>query len=153
MIAPRAFFFGCWNDSGHFLFHPGGVSVRGAEERAIARDMMGAHLDGNYAPRRACRGGATCWSGQGESIDARRRIEYASEELPQGQFLRHQREGFTLIAWWDRTQGDTRPGCNSTFLLEGDHTSAAMLAGLAQFFPHILQNLTTAGVELREVVP
>lgn len=152
--APRPYFFGCWNSLGHFLHAPGGRSDYAAD-REINRAAL-PHLDANYAPRQGVRGavrGRLCWTGEGAEIADRRRIEDHSVESPQGEYLRHRRGGFTLIAWWDRCQGDTRPGCNSTFLLEGDHDEAAMLAALAEHFPHVLANLQRAGVVLRPAVP
>jgi hypothetical protein len=77
-----------------------------------------------------------------------------SGECPQGQFLLHHGvHGYTLIQWWDRCQGDTRGACNSSILLEGDHTSEEMLAALREHFPHVLANLERAGVALVEVTP
>jgi hypothetical protein len=88
----------------------------------------------------------------GSTAEERQLIGYDSGELPQGQFLRHDLDtGFTAIQWWDRCQGDDRGACNSTILLEGKHASAEMLAALADHFPHVLENLRKAGVELVEV--
>lgn len=110
-----------------------------------------AHIDGALAPRKN-RDGQLCWRGQGETIDKRNRIEYRSEEYPQGQFLLHHLEtGFTAIQWWDRCQGDNRGACNSTILLEGQHTSEEMIEALREHFPGVLDNLTRAAVKLVEV--
>ena len=88
----------------------------------------------------------------GKTHEERRAIEYGSEEFPQGEFLLHKLDsGFTAIQWWDRAQGDKRGGCNSTILLEGNHDSAAMLNALKDNFPHVLDNLTKAGITLREI--
>jgi hypothetical protein len=78
-------------------------------------------------------------------------LKVQSEEYQQGQFLRHELLGFTALQWFDRCQGDIRGACNSTILLEGVHTSEEMLAALAEHFPHVLENLKRAGVELVEV--
>lgn len=154
----RCFYFGCWNEAGHFMHGPGSsadkerVSYYGGDRRV--------HLDGTLAPRRLREGtrGAKLfavrpiWTGTGATREERQRIEYDSEEYPQGEFLRHTLDtGFTAIQWWDRTQGDQCGACNSTVLLEGNHDAAAMLAALAAHFPHVLANLTKAGVTLREV--
>lgn len=154
----RAFFFGCWNEPGHFMFAPGngsrGVSAHDFDN-AFHRDG-GPHLDGNYAPRAGSRGavqGRLCYAGEGATREDRQRITYDSDERPQGEYLLHQRGGFTLIAWWDRVQGDKRGACNSTFLLEGDHDETVMLSALARHFPHVLANLAHAGVELRNARP
>lgn len=147
---PRAFFFGCWNETGHFMWRPG-KRWAGDFDRAFHGDYERPHLDGSYAPRTRLSDGAIVWDALGHGKD-RWRLLNRSEERPQGEFLLHRRDGFTLIAWWDRTQGDTRGACNSTFLLEGDHGVAGMLAGLAERFPHVLENLARAGVELRWAV-
>ncbi len=57
----------------------------------------------------------------------------------------------TMLAWWDRAQGDTRPNCSTALIAEGEHDASAMLAELAARFPTVLDNLRRAGVELREV--
>lgn len=147
----KCFYFGCWKEAGHYLFAPGG------------RWVAGLHLSGVdalFAPRKR-RDGSLCWLHMATDERERRMIEYRSEEYPQGQFLRHelglagsewcQRDGFTVIQWWDRTQGDHRPNSNSTILLESVHTSEEMLAALAEHFPHVLANLTAAGIVLVEV--
>lgn len=76
---------------------------------------------------------------------------YNASECPQGQFLRHTFHGYTLLQWWDRCQGDKRGACNSTVLLEGEHSTEEMLAALKEHFPHVLANLEKAGVQLVEV--
>lgn len=150
----KAYFFGCWNDSGHYLFAPNKVSVFGVEGTRIEYGSAQIHLDSNWAPRRNRYDGTLCWQAQGVTHEERQKIHYRSDECPQGQFLRHERDGYTLISWWDRTQGDTRGNCNSTFLLEGTlHDSATMLVELERLFPHIVANLKRAGVELVEVTP
>ncbi len=86
------------------------------------------------------------------AAEQRQRITYDSTEFPQGQFLLHYLDtGYTAIQWWDRCQGDTRGACNSTVLLEGRHTAHEMLAALVKHLPHVLDNLTKAGIALVEV--
>lgn len=151
MAGMRAFYFGCWNEPGHYLFKPGGRPVPYGEGQAVEM-VDGVHLDANYAPRTHNRGGHLCWAGQAAAVQDRNRLAYLSEEYPQGRFLRHERGGFTLIQWWDRAQGDTRGACNSTILLEGSHDTATMLAVLREHFPHIVENLVRKGIELIEIV-
>lgn len=146
----RCFFFGCWNEAGHYLWAP----RAGNGPRDLEYYGNRVHLDGTLAPRRDRRTGELCWSGNGITVDERRRIEFSSDEYPQGQFLRHElSNGFTAIQWWDRCQGDRRGACNSTILLEGKRTSDEMLAALKEHFPHVLANLEKAGVQLEEVFP
>lgn len=147
-------FFGYQPHGGHVLQVPGGGSAW--REVGEAPNYYGGaeriHLDGTLAPKKYRRTGALCWEGQGRTRETRQRLHYDSDEYPQGQFLRHVLDnGYTAIAWWDRTQGDGRGACNSTVLLKGEHTTVEMLAALAQHFPHVLENLKRAGVELVEV--
>jgi hypothetical protein len=161
-MTDRCLYFGCWNEPGHFLYLPGGGSAR--EHRLESYGKGEVHLDGTLAPRRIRRGtsaicratgltwGDICWEGMGRTREDRQRIHYDADECPQGEFLLHQLDtGFTAIQWWDRTQGDGRGACNGTLLLEGRRTSAELLAALAAHFPHVLANLTKAGVSLVEV--
>lgn len=152
MSAPKVFFFGCWNEPGHYLHEPGGrVSWKLSDAIASAGD--GRHIDGTLAPR-INSAGQVFFAAQAAGDDNFRRFIYAGKESPQGHFLRHRLpNGYTAIQWWDRCQGDKRGACNSTVLLEGDHTTEEMLAALAQHFPHVLENLQRNGVELIEVKP
>jgi hypothetical protein len=162
----KCFYFGCWNRAGHYLFLPGGGGAHSDSDGGIVnygppdpaeKYYPRAHLDGTLAPRKGKRGThlhgvALCWQGQGETVERRSRIGYDSEEYPQGQFLVHQLDnGYTAMQWWDRCQGDTRGACNSTVLLEGKHETAEMLAALACHFPHVVENLSRAGISLVEV--
>lgn len=152
---PRlAYFFGVLVGIGHHMYGFGREPVY-AFDRKFHADG-GPHLDGNYAPRQGTRHdvrGRLVWSGQGATTEERRRISSDSEERPQGEYLLHRRGGFTLMAWWDRCQGDERGGCNSVFLLEGEHDGAAMRLALERYFPRVLDNLRRAGVALREASP
>lgn len=150
----RAFFHGVLGRSGHFLHTPDGQTLY---NDPLERPDGKAHLDPCYAPRVGLRGKVrgvpVCWAAQGATLEERQRILYDSEEHPQGAFLRHEHAGFSFIAWWDRTQGDTRPNCNSAFLLEGTHSSDDLYLALAIHFPRVAQNLMNARVKLYEVVP
>lgn len=152
----RILFFGCWNQAGHFMFSRGGGQPRhyGGAEYYGGDEQIKIHLDGTLAPRRMkpYYGGEITWQGKGKTREERDHILYNSEELPQGQFIRHVLDnGFTAIQWWDRQQGDSRGACNSTVLFEGEHTTEEMLAALKEHFPHVLANLNRAGIELVEV--
>jgi hypothetical protein len=149
----RCFYFGCWNQAGHFMHGPGSYAEKDA---ASYYGVHSVHLDGTLAPRKVREGTRTArqlvtrlvWQGMGETHEVRRRLQHDSEEYPQGQFLLHRLDsGFTAIQWWDRNQGDTRGACNSTILLEGEHEAPAMLAALAKHYPDVL-NLVRAGIEL-----
>jgi hypothetical protein len=142
--APRCLYFGCWNEAGHYLVGPGRTRSGLANDEAW--DLCS--IDGRFAPR-LTRDGAICF---GLPYNGNSGWELNnSRECPQGQFARHRHGRWSLIQWWDRCQGDTRGACNSTILLEGEHDSAELLAALTTHFPHVLENLRRAGVELVEV--
>lgn len=127
---------GCWLTAGHFLFARHGRNVEGASNHPFKG--LTPSLDTGYAPRRHKRTGAIVYMFQcGGFEDARRDLFYKSDELPQGQFLRHYFKGrdVTLLAWWDRAQGDTRGNCNSVFAVQGDHPTVEMLEWFPKFFP------------------
>lgn len=150
----KAFFFGCWNTAGHYLFVPGGQSAYLAgfqeEDRKLVRVFDG-HVDGGLAPR---------WNGAKESITFEASTIWREdsirvrrlEEMPQGHYLIHHTNGYTYMSWWDRNQGDTRGACNSTFILEGTHDAVKMFDELCVRFPHVVENLRKAEVPLRQVV-
>lgn len=56
-----------------------------------------------------------------------------SNQLPEGQFLHHYLDnGYSAISWWGK-----RPMSNSTILAKGKHSSATLLALLADYFPTV----------------
>lgn len=156
--APRVFYFGCWNQAGHYLFAGGGTKkpAYGPERDAleyynVASTGERRHLDGTLAPRRAEIDGRLVWDGM-YTYDEKHRYSNRSSEYPMGQFLRHVLpNGFTALQWWDRCQGDTRGACNSTILVEGERTTEECLAALREHFPHVVANLEKFGVQLVEV--
>lgn len=142
----KCFYFGCWNEAGHYLHGPGGSSVPFEEREKVERFVVDGkehHIDGALAPRKNREGGL-CWNVQHEDV------RYRSGECPQGQYLVHVLpNGYTAMQWWDRTQGDKRGACNSTILLEGERTEEELLAALREHFPTVVANLEKAGVRLR----
>lgn len=142
----KALFFGCWNEPGHYLVGPGKQRSGLPNDEAWG---LSCALDSMFAPKRK-NGGPVVW---GRSDNARDWDRYNASECPQGQFLRHRYGKWSLLQWWDRCQGDKRGACNSTILLEGEHTTEELLAALAEHFPHVLENLKKHGVELVEVFP
>ena len=145
----RAYYFGCWNEAGHFLHADWGARAWEASRTVeYCNRERTCHLDGSLAPRVDNNTGAIgCYFLAGKTRDARQHYAfYRSEECPQGQFLRHVlTTGFTAIQWWDRNQGDERGACNSTVLVEGEHTTEEMLAAMREHFPHVLENLEAGG--------
>lgn len=153
---PKSWWFGCWLKPGHHL-----VGEDGQWESATDCPLYrcdGA-LDGGYAPRKiryrhalpiAIRDDGLVFSQiGGDDSKLRHDIMYRSDELPQGQALWHgDVRGCTLLSWWDRTQGDTRGNCNSTFIVAGHHHANDMMRMFSERFPRQAQRLKDAGVEL-----
>ncbi len=167
MSGERCFFFGCAERSGRNMFGSKMQPPTTFEERNRASYYGGTEyisVDSTLAPRRVRAGcvevlAATkrqavdlFWIGMGVSPGARYLITTETDECPEGQFLLHHLDnGFTAIAWWDRSQGDEREGGNSVLLLEGKHTAAEMIAALREHFPNAVIHLNDAEVELVEV--
>ena len=159
MSAPICLFLGCWgNEPGHYMFSSTPTTFGFRREKSRYADRLIA-IDGTLAPRRVLEGTRTSrkyrgiiWQGRGTTSAARDLIERDSGEMPDGQFLLHHLDtGYTAIQWWDRTQGDTRPGSNSTILLEGHHTSDEMIAALHEHWAPVAANLKKVGIVLVDV--
>lgn len=154
-MGPIAWWHGCWLAPGHFLFNQGGDYARTGPFADYGNSWS---LDGGYAPRRLLRRGGITIPVHDDGIiftmmggadqDLRHRFANQSEELPQGRFLRHEVSGCTLLAWWDRTQGDTRGACNSVFIVDGRHHVDDMLRMFPERFPKQAKRLSDAGVQL-----
>ncbi len=170
----RVWWHGCWNSAGHYLFEPGGnhgvlqsSTPRPTRYGVCPFPWFGSWLDGGYAPvilagqRFAFESPALRELGERNppvafvcmvaAHEDRQTLMHKSDELQQGKFLRHVVNGCTLLAWWDRTHGDSRGACNSVFIAEGVHDSADMLAWLPLRFPLQAKHLADAGVKLVEV--
>ena len=151
-----AWFFGCWDQPGHYLHGRDGAAP---STKPHALVQMHHRLDGCYAPRKMLSGvlsGQIVFTAQcGGFRDAAQFLETRSGELDQGHYLRHRFEGtdVSLISWWDRTQGDTRHGCNSAFVVVGDHTAEALVDAFPRVYPSRAARLERAGVRLVEVKP
>lgn len=114
--AVRAYYFGCWLHPGHFFFEPG--MKRAPREVARSRHSSdrdqpqivpwGYGVDGQLCPRRG----------------------------RQGEALVHHRDGWTALAFWDRSVDD-RGGSNSVFLFEATLDFPAALAKARETFPEV----------------
>lgn len=155
---PRAWWYGCWLEAGHFLFDRNGCRI-GRTVSSIC-PIVGMHwIDGGLAPRRVPDGidlgimvpqdGVVFSRMRAESYGHSDGIERRSYEADQGEVLLHSIRGCTIAAWWDRTQGDTRPGSNSCFIVEGNCTETEMLDLFPRLFPTQANRLKSAGVVLR----
>ena len=115
-------FFGAWSKPGHYYWAPG---RRWAEcERILPASLQGRKLDGRLAPQK-------------------RFTTYPNSLIEaEGEAAVHHIEGWTVVAWWDRSV-DTRPGSNSALLMRGTHTMTAVLLEAADKFPELLPRFAT----------
>lgn len=58
----------------------------------------------------------------------------------EGMAYLHHVEGWTVVAWWDRSE-DHRGGSNAAFLARGTHTLDAMLALARRAFPREMRRM------------
>jgi hypothetical protein len=119
-------YFGCWGESGHYLFTPDGDTVRRAERLALPVALQPAALDQGYCPRRA---GVR----QGEA-----KVTHVA--------------GRTVLAFWDRSV-DTRPGSHSTFVLSGTLDFDAAVAVARAAFPEVWARYRFAVVPIAREAP
>lgn len=149
--ATKAYYHGCWKETGHYLFGTNGRYVE--HEHMLGKG--GWWFDGGYAPMRTG-SGTLVWLMQETSDDARLRLGYRATECPQGEFLVHHRQcggGYTIMAWWDRT-ADKRGASNSAYIVDVPAASSVdLLTWFPKHFPLQAKRLADAGVQLVEVKP
>lgn len=135
----KAFFFGCYDLMGHYMY--GAKTYNGQPTIETIRwpgnNPWGLEIDGGLCP-----GGKT----------------HAGDYSPQGaiqnegEAMLHHKDGWTALAFWDRT-GDTRPNSNSAFLIEGTHDFAKMMELSKKLFPMIFVRLQMKKIEIVEFKP
>ena len=100
-INTPSWWFGCWFEPGHHLFDRHGHSSSALGKTCPLYNC--SWLDGRLAPRLHRRTGkivSCAQAGLGpEHSAARQRIDYDSEELPQGQYVAYVLYGCSLISW------------------------------------------------------
>ncbi len=106
-VNPRMFYFGPWDQAGHFFWSEhGGRVTREVENSLPWKDW---EIDGKLQPR--------CY-------DKRGHWEHGREV--EGEALLHHKNGWTCLSFWDRSV-DTRGACNSTYFAEGTFTFEEMV--------------------------
>lgn len=65
------------------------------------------------------------------------------EEQPEGRAFMHHIRGWTIVAWWDRSE-DTRGGCSAAFFAEGRRPFARMMALARERFPREMARMEAA---------
>lgn len=113
---PKMYYFGPYNQAGHFFFGPRGSYVSRQETECIP--WKDYEIDGKLQP--GCFEERGHWSVKGPEIE--------------GQALLWTKNGWTAISFWDRSV-DTRGRCNSTFIAEGTFTFEEMVEWSKLVFP------------------
>jgi hypothetical protein len=110
---PKMFYFGPWQQAGHYLVNEWGSGVYG--ERKGNFPWSEGQIDGRLQPHfpdcAKKRGYSYCGCGNG----------------PEGIALIHHKSGWTALSFWDRSV-DPRGACNSNFFAEGTFTFDEMVA-------------------------
>jgi hypothetical protein len=106
----RRFYFGCGSEAGHYYWTPGRHGM--AKTRWLSAADHGlpwGRVDGQLTPR-------------GREV--------------QGEALLHHKDGWTALAFWDRSV-DTRGGCNSVFFFDSRLSFEQALADAREHFPQV----------------
>lgn len=121
---PIVLYFGCRQgvngdrEAGHYFYDDRLRSVR--YDRALAV-IPWDRVDGALAPR------------------------VGRAEKPQGVAALHHKDGWTALAFWDRT-GDTRGNSSSTFFIEGEAPFDVALGIARETFPSLFARFERAGL-------
>lgn len=114
MAIPRMFYFGPWDQTGHYFFAENGYSV---QEERIPGFPFGHY--GNRIPVDGC-------LQPGCRKDADGHWNHRGNPEVQGEAALHHISGWTALSFWDRTV-DTRYACNSTYFAEGTFSFEQMV--------------------------
>lgn len=131
----RVYYFGCRRgEIGHYW------QGRGDVDSLYGPAGGPGIIDGKYPPR--------------VGPDRRRRPDqYDSRpEVPQGQAALVHVSGWTVIAYWDRSQ-DKRGASNSAFAAEGECSFAELLEAARRQWPWVFERQAFEVVEIRRGAP
>lgn len=115
-------FFGCWSAPGHFLVNEDGHNVW--QPQTIG--LPWTKLDGVLTPGRR---------------DERSYGGIPIDEQIEGWAALHHKDGWTALAWWDRSV-DKRHGSNAVLFAKGTHTVKEMLALGRRWYPRVFNRFT-----------
>lgn len=124
MDEANVYYFGCWRESGHYLWKPGRSHAWDDERNGV---LPWKFIDGCLPPARR---------GRPDS----RGYRSVEREAPQGHAALHYKEGWTAFAFWDRSV-DTRGGCNSAFFVRGIHSWEDALRIAKAKFPSVWKQI------------
>lgn len=108
----RGYYFGCADHTGHHLYdlRASAGTVWLQRVRYPGNNPFGFVLDGELSP-----------------------VHIGQK---QGACLLHHKDGWTAIAWWDRSYDD-RPGANAVFMVDGDKCFSEMIELFKSMCPNI----------------
>jgi hypothetical protein len=123
----RAYYFGCWQRSGHYFFLPG-MKSPWRERRETPEEIVpwGFDVDSRLAP---LADGSTKEKG---------RYRYSAGEAPNGVALLHHRDGWTALSFWDNSV-DSRGNSSSTFIFEDTLDFDEALVRARELFPQVFE--------------
>lgn len=125
--AMRVYYFGRWNQPGHYLYNEDGRTCI----ISPIKDLNWMELDNNDKVRLP--GGPTHLHGQ---------LRWPPDE-PLGKTVLIHREGWTILGMWDRS-GDNRYHSRSLFLAEGQLTETEMWTLAEKHFPELVKRIKGA---------
>lgn len=113
-MKPRMFYFGPWDQAGHYFFAEGGRSTRIEDDPTFPFGHYGGkvEVDGRLQP------------GCPSSDD---RLQRKTRPEVEGQALLHHIKGWSALCFWDRSV-DKRGACNSNYFAEGIFSFEEMVA-------------------------
>lgn len=100
--------FGCIGQPGHYLHSRRGIDFR-LESTPWGSKLDGGLLTDDY---------------------------YRADTTPTGHWREHHKDGWTAVSFWDRS-GDSRPGCNTTFLAKAELTGEELIELARAQWPHV----------------
>lgn len=108
-----AYYFGCWQTSGHYLYHEDLRRIGYTGERSLPFSMR--ILDAGLLPE-----------GAGSQVEGQ--ANYA--------LISTQSETWSIVSFWDRS-GDKRLSSNSAFIVKGHFNFSEVIEIAKQRFPRI----------------
>lgn len=115
----EAYFFGCWEQSGHFWRSAPPKNLQYPEiEKRLGPDIH-VRIDTGFCP----------------GVMKGEQYKRSRDEV-EGEAALHRVNGWTILSWWDRSV-DKRGACNSNVVVLGEHNYATMLEVVRAQFPSL----------------
>ena len=132
------YFFGCeGRSSGHYL----NGRRKSPEALRVAEWSMERALGGLTQCGKPTFDGSLCWN------STRQERGYDRRDEAEGRAFRTCREGYTAIAFWDRT-GDKRGASNTVFIAYGELTFSQLVRAAKHAWPEVWARFTFPVVEV-----